>query len=319
MIRIDEVAKKIENILNGTDQEVAAILAAQGVTTLPTTFAYRVQTEGYHLESIADVKTGQNFIPVFISSMGGNFNPVPELLQANYVIPIAFYFPVRFKEQMFAMNEYLARAFVGQQLNYGTNSGRALSNISVAQFGEITDLDLKQFEKWVETTYKRRIEVMEPFIQMSITLYLSTASADLVYGNDATATLTITGVSTDTLSTEDATETLSFVQSSVQSHSDPNVQQLIGTNESEGVPSGTSYASSFSVYIKNNNFFKYLIGQWLSGNAQTLSLSLSLSFLGQTYNPNVYIQSVNLVVQKGELATMTFAFGKKAVIQDGGL
>ena len=307
MIRLDEVAKKIQSILNGDDPEVIAL----GLT-MPTGFQFVAETEGYHLDSIADMQEGKNFVPVFVSSMGGQFNPVPELLQANYTIPITFYFPVSFKNDMFKMNEYLARVFVGRQLNYGPNSGIALSNISVAQFGEIVDLDLKQFAEWVRTTYKKPIDVFEPYLQMSITLYLSTASNDFVYGNDAEATLTI-----DDEEVQLDEEPLVFVSGSVQSNTDPSVQQILGEGESEGLASGTAYGSSFSVYVKNDDFFKYLVGQWFSGNAQTLPLTLKLKFLGQTYTRNCYIQSVNTMFQKGELVTMTFAFNKKAVVDNG--
>lgn len=301
MIRLDEVAIKLEDILNGTDQELLNTVPS---LIPPTGFVFSVATEGFHLDRICDTSNGENFIPVFISSMGGNFNPVPELLQANYVIPITFWFPVRFKNSAYMLNEYIAKAFVGRYWNYGEESGKALSNVSVAQFGEIEDLDVKEFGNWIKSVYRKPIEIMEPFIQMTITLYLSTADEGFVYGNDATATLSITGSSLDP-------ESLVFVQNSIQSSTEPAVQQILGSNESEGMPSGTAYGSSFSVYVKDNNFYKYLLQQWFSGNSQTLSLILTLQFLGCTFTRTVYIQSVNLVTAKGELTTMTFSFAKR--------
>lgn len=307
MIRLDEVAKKIQDILNGTDAEV---IANNPSLNLPTPFAFVVNTEGYHLDHNIEIETGKNFIPVFISSMGGNFNPVPELMQANYVIPITFYFPVRFKNEAYKLNEYLARVFVGKQLNYGENSGIALSNISVAQYGEIVDLDLKQFAEWVRTNYKQPIEKMEPYIQMSFSLYLSTVAEGFVYGNDASATLTLND-------SDYEAEPLTFVQSSVQSNSDPAPQQVLGENETEALPTGTSYGSSFSVYVKNDPFFQKIIEEWFAGNAQALTFTLSLSFLGKTFTRICFIQSVNLVLQRGELVTITFTFTKKASVVDG--
>lgn len=315
MILLNEVAKKIEDILNGTDSEVVNLRLQR-----PTNYYFKVATEGFHLDKIFDMPEGKNFIPVFISSMGGQFNPVPELLQANYVIPIAIYFPVRFKDDLFRLNEYLARVFVGRQLNYGAESGRALSNISVAQFGEIIETDLRQFMEWEQTVYKKPIEKMEPYLQMQFSLYLSTASEDFVFGNDAVASLTIDDIDPNDedlpsdWQQEDATDVLSFVQQSIQSNSEPSVQQLIGTSESEGLPTGTSYASSFSIYVKSSKFYKYLIKKWFDGNAQKLTLTLSISIMGSTFTRTCYIQSVNLVVQKGELLTMTFTFSKKVVL-----
>ena len=309
MILLNEVAQKIEDILNGSDEEIIRM----GLQP-PTGYYFKVATEGFHLDSIANIPESKNFIPVFLSSMGGQFNPVPELLQANYVIPIAIYFPVRFKDDMYRINEYLAKALVGRFLSYGVESGKALSNISVAQFSEIIELDLKSFLTWAETTYRKKIETMEPYIQMTISLYLSTASQEYVYGNDATATLTVV-TDDEEWAEEDRTDELSFVQQSIQSHSDPNVQQLIGSDETEGLPSGTSYASSFAVYVKNTNFYANLIEKWFDGKAQTLTLNLELKFLNKTFTRTVYIQSTNLALQKGELATITFSFAKKVVFE----
>lgn len=320
MILLSEVAEKLEKVLNGTDSDVIRL----GLQP-PTGYFFKVATEGFHLDRIYDMEEGKNFIPVFISSMGGNFNPVPELLQANYVIPIAIYFPVRFKNDLYSINEYLAKVFVGRQLYYGYHSGTALSNVSVAQYGEILEMDLlEQFKTWEETIYKMPIEVMEPMLQMNISLYLSTASEDFVYGNSASAELQI-DVSNDDLAeyfdndpdkTKDA---ISFVTQSVQSTSDPTPQQILGTNESESLPTGTAYASSFSIYIKDNEFYRYLIKKWFDGEAQTLTMTLSLNLLGQTYERTCFVQSVNLVVQKGELVTITFTFTKKVVLDNGGL
>lgn len=304
MIRLDEVAKKIENILNGTDEDVINLNLSA-----PTAFFFKVATEGFHLDGVFDIPEGKNFIPVFISSMGGQFNPVPELLQANYVIPIVIYFPIRFKDDMYKLNEYLAKVFVGRNLNYGKYSGSALSNISVAQFGEIQDMDLNSYAEWQTTVYKKPVEVMEPYISMQLSLYLSTVADDFVYGNNATATLQI-----NSSSVEFGPENLTFVQASIQSNTEPSIQQLLGSSETEGLPSGTSYGASFSVYIKNNDFFKYLIEQWFLGNAQTLPLTLNVSFLDKTFTRTVYVHSVNFVFQKGELATMTFTFSRKLVI-----
>lgn len=313
MILLNEVAQKLENILNGTDPEVVAL----GLQP-PTSYFFKVATEGFHIDENFDVEEGKNFIPVFISSMGGNFNPVPELLQANYVIPIAIYFPVRFKTDLFRLNEYLARVFVGRQLNYGTESGKALSNMSVAQFGEIVEMDLKQFASWEQETYNRQIERMEPYLQMQFSLYLSTASEEFVFGNDATAELTIS-VEDESWDDEDKTDQLSFVQNSVQSNSEPGSQQILGENQTESLPSATSFSSSFSVYIKNNQFYKHLLRYWFAGTYHSLELTLQFNFLGETYQKECFIQGVNLGIQKGELATLTLTFLKKADVTDGGL
>ena len=159
MIILSEVAQKLQSILNNG-------ITINGVSyTNPTDYEYQVQTEGYHLDNI--VGETKNFIPVFISSMGGSFNPVAGLKQSNVVIPITFYFPVRFKEDMYALNSFLVDVFVGQSISYGTISGYAISNLSVAQFGELDSMDvLREFETWVSNKYQRQLEVMEAYLSM---------------------------------------------------------------------------------------------------------------------------------------------------------
>ena len=81
MIVLTEVAKKIQNLLN-TNEDF-------------TQYQFEVETQGFHIDHVYDKASGKNFIPVFISSMGGNFNPVKGLKEATYTIPVAIYFPVK--------------------------------------------------------------------------------------------------------------------------------------------------------------------------------------------------------------------------------
>lgn len=184
MIVLSEVAKKLQNILNGIDSETSTI-------ERPVSYEFVVATQGFHLDKISDKETGNNFIPVFVSSMGGEYNAIKGLKQANYNIPITLYFPIRFKDNFFILNEFLVECFVGSYLNYGTLSGKCISNISVAQYGEIQDLDLKEFQTWATSLYQREIEVKEPFMSMNFTLYLSTVGDDFVFGNALNVSLSV--------------------------------------------------------------------------------------------------------------------------------
>lgn len=306
MIILNKVAEKLQNILNGTDTEVGTNGTVVQIDN-PTDYQFVVATQGFHLDKIYDKDTGRNFIPVFISSMGGAYNPVPNLKQATYTIPITIYFPVRFKEDFFALSDYFASIFVGQKLTYGGE--KAISNISVSQYGEIQEMDLDQFREWVEEKYRRAINIHEPFMTMNFTLYLSNADSDYVFGNDITASLSYV------LNTTTYTDSsLTFADGSLQSHSEPSSEQLLGTNESQSLPSGTSYGSSFAVMVKNTTFYQTLIQEWFNGNIQTMSFNLSLSFLNKTFTRTVYLQSVNMPIRKGEIVSMTFAFVKKVVL-----
>lgn len=317
MINLETIARKLDSILNGTDTEIPSGL----VSPTNESFFFRVFSEGLYLSENYDMNTGKNFLPVVIGAYGGENNPVAGLGEQNRNVLIQVYFPVRFKLEMYELEEYLEEIFVGRTLTFGTK--KAICNISPAQFSEFQDFDFNEFDRWVENTYKQPIEKMETYMAMTFTLYLSTSNSEYVYGNSATSTLTIDGISAGDLATwfnNDITKTtddITFVSQSLQSNSDPAVQQLLGADESEGLPVGTSYASSFTVYIKDSPFYRYLVNQWFNGKAQTITLTLHLDFLGQTYTKTCFIQSLNLTLEKGELVTFTFGFVKKAVIDNG--
>lgn len=291
MIVLTEVANKLQELLNANEEF--------------NQYEFVVATQGFHLDYVFDKDTGKNFIPVFISSMGGQYNPVENLNEATYTIPVTFYFPVRFKDDFYRLNEYLANCFVGKKINYGLVSGFAISNISVSQYGEIQQLDLKEFKEWVGSIYKLPIEVLEMWMSMTFTLYLSTASEDYVWGNDATISLSTT-IDNETYTDDNVT----FAESSLQSQSQPTSQQALGETEVEGIPFGTSYSNSFSVYIKDNNFYNKVIEKWFNGDIQTIRFSLTLTLLDKQYERTCYIESVNMPIRKGQLVTITFTLAK---------
>lgn len=314
MIILSEVAQKIEKILNGSDSEVTA--------ANPTGFYFQVETEGFHIDHIEKADKSGNFIPVFISSLGGQFNPVKGLKQGSYSFPVVFYFPVRFKEAFFALGDFLVDAFVGTILNYGDISGKAVSNISAPQFGEIQDLDLGQFKKWVDSTYQKPIEVMEPYLTMQITLFLSNAAAGLVYGNDVKVDLSFT-YNNNTYTLED----IDWDGASLQSNSQAQSEQEEETNEADGIPFGTAYGSSFKVYpnlnlkAKNTDvyFYKELLKAWLSGNIQEVECEVTFTIAGDSelkYTRQCFIQSIISPIEKGQILSLTLTFSKKAIFDE---
>lgn len=307
-MNILDITKKLSHILNGIDSEINN----QSTGIVPDyrrAFQYVVETPGFHLDYISDSYNGENFIPVYVNSAGGQYNPVPDLEQGNLVVPIVFYFPVRFKEQMFALKDYLVKVFVGRELTYGSGE-KAVSNISPEQYGEIVQgLDLMQFKEWVGNIYKRDIEITESWITMTLNLYLSTKASSFLYGNDAEITLTLNGV-TDSQNNPYSIKPV-FDNASIQSNSQPNSEQELGTSESESVPFSTTYASSFKVYYQDNSFYKYVVQAWANGNSQTMEFTLTITFGSITFSRICYLSSVNIILQKGQLISLTFAFAKK--------
>ena len=300
MVILSEVAQKLEKILNGVDTEVT--------NSNPIAYRYKVEAQGFHIDHILDKDTGTNFIPVFVSSMGGQFNPVAGLKQGTYTIPITFYFPVRFKNDFFKLGDFLIDVFVGKGLNFGTISGYGICNLSVPTFGEIQDLDLEEFQNWVEEKYQNRVgRRNEPFMSMTVNLYITNAGSDFMFGNSVTVSLTYGST----------TEEITFADGSIQSQAQTSSEQELGatTPEADGLPFGTAYSSGFTAYIKNNSFWSAIIKDWCDGKAQTMEFVCSV-VLGAfnpaiTYSRTCYIESVNLPIQKGQLMTATFSFGKK--------
>ena len=175
MIVLDEIALKLSELLNDP------------LYGNPADFNFMVETAGVHLDTIR--KEDKNFIPVFISSFGGTFNPVPHLKELTATVQVTLYFPVRFKEEFYALNDFLAENLVGTYLNWGSNSGKCVSNISLPTFGEIQNLDLNEFKQWVSSVYRKEISITEPYMSMNFSLYLTSASASFVFGNEVTLTL----------------------------------------------------------------------------------------------------------------------------------
>lgn len=313
MIILSEVAQKLEKILNGQDGEVTA--------TNPTGFYFQVETEGFHIDHIEKKEKDGNFIPVFISSLGGQFNPVKGLKQGSYSFPVIFYFPVRFKEAFFALGDFLVDAFVGTILNYGDISGKAVSNISVPQFGEIQDLDLGQFGKWVESQYKKPIEVMEPYLTMQVTLFLSNAAAGLVYGNDIKIDFSFTGLDNVKYTLEDVDWDGASLQSNSQAT--PEQEENAETPESSAYPFGTAYSPSFKIYPNLNvlakdwtnvYFYRELLKIWVEGKIQDIKTELTITIgdpaYGIQYTRTCFIQSILAPIEKGQLFCLTLTFAK---------
>ena len=306
MIVLSEVATKLENILNGNDTETSTI-------TGRSDFIFRVEAQGFHIDHIMEKDVGTNFIPVFVGSMGGQMNPVPNLKQAEFVIPITFYFPVRFKEEIFKLNDFLVSVFVGKILTYGTLSGKALSNISIPTYGEIIGMDLQEFQKWVENVYQTSVgRKNEPFMSMSFNLYILQTDSTFAYGNEASVSLKVKNADTNP-ATYYLDTAVVFADGSIQSNSEMAGQQLLDAAipETNGLPVNTSYESSFTVYYKKNSMYRYIIDKWFSGKTQLLDVEITMSFDTKTFTRPCYLQSVNMSVSKGKLVTLTFSFAKK--------
>ena len=251
MIILSEIAEKVSAILNGTDQETN-----QARTYVPD-FEYLVATQGFHLDHIFNKSTGKNMIPVFISSLGGTNNPVPDLKQSDATVQIAFYFPVKFKDEFYNLADQMGTWFVGKILNYGTHSGRALSNLSLPNVGEIQELDLKEFKQWVGSIYRRTIDVTEPYMSLVFTLYLNCFdSTNTFIGNQIKITsLTFSYNGTDFY--EDKTP-ISIERADIASLENAS-QQILNQPYVKGYPANLGYTRQLPLILKENSGYKRLL------------------------------------------------------------
>lgn len=326
MIILQEVAQKLEAILNGTDSEVGTNGSIVKVTN-PTAFYFQVETEGFHLDHIVAPSKDKNFIPVFVSAVGGQFNPIPDLEQGTASLRLDFYYPVSFKKDFFALGGFLVKAFVGRNLNYGDITGKAVTNLSFPQYGEITQpLDLKEFENWTNNKFKKTIEKHEPYLSMTITLYISNAAEGFVFGNGVTCQLKFTY--------EENTFTLlnvPFDGANIQSNSQTQSEQLEETNESTSLPFGTAYGTSIKLYpnlitLADESteeepvyFYKELLKIWLAGNIQEVDCELTFTIGGDSdlsFTRNCFISSIVTPINRGELLSLTLSFANKTELEE---
>lgn len=298
MVNLDQISDKLRKILNGTDAECVGIQKDPSLD-----FAFMVATEGVHFDSTIENK--KNRIPVFVGQLGGEFNAVEGLEEADYSINILVYFPLRFKTQFHTLEEYLVRCLVGRMMTWGNQKAR--TNISPAQYGEIEEIDTKQLELWVESVYRQKVETSEKWCSMTFTLYLSTAKG---LGE---ADGYIMGDQFKTKLRYDNIETIpEFAESSDRMNAETESQQIMGTPYVRSVTSATQYTYTISFYAKDDEFGRKLISDILDksvqGKLMQITKTIELSQPIVCINDYV-ILSAYLPYSKGSLAVITLTLG----------
>lgn len=204
MVTIKELATELQGLLNGTSANVRS-----GVSR-PFDGVFLVQLEGFHLDNVYDKESSSNFFPVFVGSGEGEFEALSDIGITDMNCPVSIYFPVRFKDRMLAMQNYIQQNLVGRSLLI--ENQRVITNISLCTLGEITQMDVDQYgnsilkgiNEFIAEQYRMPVTTMEPWISFNFTLYASTmnAYADFtsgVYGNEVTVRLTMFDKATDAM------------------------------------------------------------------------------------------------------------------------
>ena len=327
-MNLEDISQKIGAILNGTDAETES-LRPDGRPF--SNFTFMVATEGYHLDHIYNEEADKNLIPVYVGALGGSNEPIPDLGAENRNTVVTIYFPVRFKEQMKDVDDYLAQILVGRVLTWGIVKAR--SNTSPSQFGELFDMDTRQFSdqnqqfvNWIDTQYHVKMEVSEMWMSMQFTLYLSTAKDLGVYGgflmgdHDAISKLTIrvlTPEAADPYYDIDEDDPV-MIDKTGSITSEPAAQQILGESSVKGFGATTTGVRTISFYMRSDRFCK-TVAEWIlkkqaQGKTIIVTESIPLYAADDDRQPlsavtEYYILNASLDIRNGVLMTCSLQLG----------
>lgn len=315
MILLNEIATKLENILNGVDSQITA--------TRPNNYNFRVKTFGDMMDSIADNTLKENVIPVFLNQMSGEFEPIPVIESATYQVPITIYIPANQKENFYAWCNFLATAFVGTILNYGTNSGSCLSNIDAPTFTALDTNNFKQFKEWIASVYSISTGITSYWFSIDFTLHLSTAYGTFqengfIFGNQIKHTLSYVYNGTT------YTENLILTESNRTLNTQIASQQLLTSTDSQITTfvTNSAFGNGITIYLRNNTFWQQFLQLYSAGNTQNLNMTYTKDYylngfseqptLTATYSCVLTQGSLN--EDMGDLISVSFTLAKQAVV-----
>lgn len=288
MIDLTELAIKLKNILNGVDSETTGIVNTIG------DYYFNVQTYGEHLDSI--VKNNKNTIPVYIGSVEGEIDPIPNIKYVSYEYKIYMYFPLSKKEDFFRLQDFISQVFVGKILNIGVQSKSALFNISIPEIEEIERLNFNQFQEWTENMFSLPVDTTELWCSLSFSLFASQYGDDkIILGNESSLSidLNIDGV--------DYTYDLLWTGFETAFNADIASQQLIGEYQTSSVIKNSSTGHRLSFLIKKEDKYVKIIEKILNGEmAQvigTLNIKIN-NFIN--ISKKVLISDATLSINYGE-------------------
>ena len=294
-IQITDLASWFEDLLNNGEN-------------VPIDLYFKVAINGFHIDNVIDKSEGKNFIPIFLRQIGGKYEPIQGVPKYDASYEFTFYFPVRFREQFFALNNWLASQLVGQiQAVDEYKETPLLFTMDVATFGEINTIDLTQFKEWVETTYQKPINVSENFMSMTINVYCSYVNG--FWGNDLSdITLVMTHKTTS------AIKTLNFkwLQNSFSVNNTPSSQQLLGVDKyAKNIVSITANTYSFKLLLDDKELLRMFFANQLNDYTYQLQFDCLSTYgtSGIEFDKEVILLDAQPNITYGEPITMTLTFG----------
>lgn len=308
MIDTKELAIKLSNILNGLDSETSS------VENPMSEYIFDVKTYGEHLDSFYQKEKKANVIPVFISEVNGDIQPIANVENISYGFGIVIYFPIYLKNKILDLKTFFQKCFVGQILNYGSSSGTAVSSISIPKITEFQRTQMKGLQEFIQDEYALPIDETQLRANLDFTLYLSSyktinsdnTKTDLYLGNDISVNLTYGNL----------TEKGFFAGIGSSMNGDTQMQQLMTADFSRGLIKNTIYGDTFQLFVRKNAFWQYVLQQYYLHNftAQNLQVEIQINGVLGLTSFNVVCQSLSFNFSWGAPIIAVLTFMPKAEI-----
>jgi len=266
-MNLEYISNKIEALLNNNNNPLKD-------------FYFYVATEGFYLDTVADLSMHKNIIPVFVNQLGGENNPIPGFGQKDFNISIHIYFPIMFKSVFYELEEYLDSLFVGQIIDFAPTGGSpdcALCNINIPKFTTIMDAGLIEFKTWTQSVYGLAVDTANFWMDMEVDLYTSTVKdlnkvGGFIYGNSWKTEIAITDKESATINRTmisgevvlDCEETLNFEAESIISY------EITGTDKHK-----VYFTQNPTILSTNNKKITYQLTRY-QGYGGNLSFSVVL-------------------------------------------
>ena len=283
---------------------------------------FKVRTYASFLDdrTLVNGNNKYNFIPCYIDSPSGSFQPLSNAIISSYQYALKMYFPIEEKEKIFEiLTERLSEQFVGQII--GNEGEEEIINMGVAQFSQINIANVNEFQTWVSDLYGEKIRKSNYYIEVSIPLYLSNGKAkngnNLALGNEFIYEISIKDNDTDTMIINNyqiiRNETTSSVVNSLQT------EQLENTYLAHNVVASTNYVETFNMFIDTQTLTPNLLSKILNGNINDTKYDIYLSVYYKykvdnnmlVNNMVVAIDKATLVARPGQLAYIQFSMVKR--------
>lgn len=300
MIKLEELQKKISNILNNIDTETMSY------DNPCDDFYFAVKTYGTRLETIGNETLKRNIIPVYINLSNSNVEPIEDLGEIDTTFDFYIYFPLKYKEQFFQLGSFLLNCFNAKTLNYGNESGKALTTLSLPELNEIEDLQLNELGSFLEQDFNLPIRKTEQYGVLTFNIYFYQVANlgndnGFILGNEVKYYFTYKGL----------TEEIIATQRIINYEGDTYTEQNFAESETGAIVKNGITTWTINPYVRNNDFWKTFLYDFENGDLYNQTCILKTEYPYGTYQRELLILSCVSADSIGEIKVCTITLGKK--------